>query len=162
MSGEPWAQVTSGCSGLVACSGWSGPDGTPRSHSRFVGVSSSLVQSGGGARDRVEAEGGGEAAADAVVVAADVECGQRADDVDDLVGAGAVADHVAEVPDGVVGAGGGFKDSVEGFEIAVDVGEDEGAHCVRCLKGMSQLILNVKLMEGIAALSQGSELRNYE
>ena len=83
---------------------------------------------GGGAGDGVEAERGGEAAADAVVVAADVERGERADDVDDLVGAGAVADHVAEVPDGVVGAGGGFEDGVEGFEVGVDIGEDEGAH----------------------------------
>ncbi len=86
---------------------------------------------GGGAGDGVEAVGRGEAAADAVVIAADDEVVEGADAVDDLVGAAAVADDVAEVPEFVDSRrqiGGVGEDGLESFEVAVDVGEDEGAH----------------------------------
>ena len=83
---------------------------------------------GGGSGDGVEAEGGGEAAADAVVIAADDEGLERADAVDDLVGSSAVADEVAEVPDFVVEAFGCGKDGFESFEVGVNVREDESAH----------------------------------
>ena len=64
------------------------------------------------------------------MVAANDEGGDGADEVEDLVGAGAVADHVAEVPELVVASVRlcGFEDGFQGFEVAVDVGEDEGAH----------------------------------
>ena len=88
-----------------------------------------------GAGDGIEADRGGEAAADAVMVAADVEGGDRTDDVEDLIGAGSVADEIAEVPDGVEVALRGLEDGVEGFEVGVNVGEDEGAHsCVGALR----------------------------
>lgn len=82
----------------------------------------------GGAGGGVEVDGGGETTADAVVVAADGDGGERADEVDDLVGAAAVADGVAEIPDGVEAAGSGGEDGGKGFEVGVDVGENEGAH----------------------------------
>ena len=87
---------------------------------------------GGVAGDGVEVVGRGEAAADAVVVAADDEGGEGADEVDDLVGAGAVADDIAEIPELVISASarGSGEDGLEGFKVAVDVGEDEGAHGV--------------------------------
>ena len=59
---------------------------------------------GGVAGDGVEAEGGGETATDAVMVAADIELGLRADDVDDFVWAGSVADDIAEIPEDVEGS----------------------------------------------------------
>ncbi len=88
----------------------------------------SLCPGYGGAGGGVEVDGGGEAAADAVVIAADGDGGERADEVDDLVGAAAVADGVAKVPERVKAAVGGGERGGEGFEVAVDVGEDEGAH----------------------------------
>ncbi len=69
----------------------------------------------------------GEAAADAIVIAAHVDARERADGVDDLVRIGAVADDVAEVPKLVEGAGGG-EHGLKSLEVAVDVGDDEGAH----------------------------------
>ena len=82
---------------------------------------------GGGAGGGVEVQRRREAAADAVVVAADNNGGDWADAVEDLVGTAAVADHVAEVPELVPGAGGG-EDGFKSFEVGVDVGEDESAH----------------------------------
>ena len=82
----------------------------------------------GGASRGIEVDGGGEAAADAVVIAADGDGGERADEVDDLIGAAAVTDGVAEIPQGVEAGGRGVEGGGESFEVAVNVGEDEGAH----------------------------------
>ncbi len=80
----------------------------------------------GGAGDGVETQRGGEAATDAVVIAANGELRFRANRIDDLIGAGAVADDVAEIPEDI--EAGGVEDGGKGFEVRVDVGEDEGAH----------------------------------
>ena len=106
-----------------------GPWGSSRSQFEVFGGELVAGPEGGGAGDGVEGVGRGEAAGDAVMVAADDEGGEGADAVEDLVGAGAVADHVTEVPE-LVEAGElrGGEDGVERFKVAVDVGEDEDAH----------------------------------
>ena len=72
---------------------------------------------GGGAGDGIEAERGGEAATDAIVIAADGELRFWSDQINDLVGAGSVADDIAEIPESIEGAG-GVEDGVESFEVA--------------------------------------------
>ena len=59
---------------------------------------------GGGSRDGIEPESRSKAATDAVVVSAHVELASRADQIDDFVGTGAVADYVTEVPQNSNGA----------------------------------------------------------
>ena len=52
---------------------------------------------------------------------------RRADDGDDGVRVGAIADDVAEMPDGIDLARLG-KDGVEGTNVRVDIGQDGDAH----------------------------------
>ena len=80
-----------------------------------------------GSRDRIEAEGGCETTADAIMVTAHVELGSGTDQVNDFIGAGAIADYVTEVPQNIEWSS-RFEDGVECFEVSVDVGENQGAH----------------------------------
>ena len=79
---------------------------------------------GGEAGHGVEADGGCQARADAVVIATNIQLGERANDIKYLIGTGTVAHHVAEIPDGVEGTRSGIQNRSEGFEIRVDVGDD--------------------------------------
>lgn len=64
------------------------------------------------------------------MVAGDGEHAGAGEAGDDGAGVGAVADDVAEAPDGIDGcAGVGIaEDGVECVDVAVDVGEDEDGH----------------------------------
>ena len=56
------------------------------------------------------------------MVAANDQRGERADEVADLVGAGPVADDVAEIPELIVLSVGGGKNGLERLKVCMDVG----------------------------------------
>src|SRR5215467_12130767 len=76
---------------------------------------------------RIEACGAGESAADAIMISTHVDACERADGVDDLVGIGAVADDVAEIPKLIEGARSG-EHGLKGLKISVNIGDDQGTH----------------------------------
>jgi thiamine-monophosphate kinase len=96
----------------------------------FVRVQACLRPLRGGGGVRVEVFGADSAGGSALVVARYHRRAEVFQARDALGGLGAVADAVAKGPDGVNGAAalGVVEDGLEGDEICVDVGDDEGAH----------------------------------
>jgi thiamine-monophosphate kinase len=89
-----------------------------------------LGPAGGGGGVRVEVFGADGAGGGALMIAGDHGRTEAFEARDALAGLRAVADGVAERPDGVDGAGalGVSEDGLEGGEVGVDVGDDESAH----------------------------------
>jgi hypothetical protein len=95
----------------------------------FVRTQARLRPLSGGSRGRVEVFGADSARGGAFVVARDHRRLQALQARDALAGLRAVADAIAERPDGVdrAAALGIAEDSLEGDEVRVDVRDDEGA-----------------------------------
>src|SRR5579863_10073778 len=81
----------------------------------------------GGLRDGIEIVCAAQAAACAVVVAADEDTAEAAGFVDHLVRVSSVTNEVAEVPDHVV-CGGGGQDGCQALPVRVNVGDNKSAH----------------------------------
>ena len=68
-----------------------------------------------------------EPAARTVVIAPNHEAAQSSHPIDHFIGTGAVTDHIAQVPDHVMGWR-RSQNGLKSFEVAMDIGEDERAH----------------------------------
>jgi hypothetical protein len=64
------------------------------------------------------------------VVAADADGSDRPQSIDDAIGIGPIADHVAEMPDRIDIAG-CREHRIEGWEVRMDVGQDGNPHADR-------------------------------
>ena len=84
---------------------------------------------GDGARDGIEIGGVFEAAACFIVIAANGDGIERADFVDDFIGIGAVADHVAETNGAIPFAFDGRERGLEAGHVGVNVTENQISHC---------------------------------
>ena len=78
-------------------------------------------------RNRIEIEEGIEAAAGAIVIPAHTNLSQRPYPLYDFVWVGAVAYRVAEVPHRIM-LRSRRQNCVQGIEVGVNIGENEGAH----------------------------------